>query len=398
MGLRSAERAIVTAPPNIELWSDLARGWPIELGPHWLSAEWARVTPRSTLTFGDRAAASWLMIDGNEERQGYVAYDLLLDYYVDEALRDAALTTDLDQERCARVRERAMPLRTARTATIATISSYFPGIVWDLGLGDEAAERAVHDLVDRVRAAARDQSAAVLAVSNVPPSDPFAPLRAVLAGMGFIRTESAPDSELTVSSGGFNAYASAMRPSMRTVVRREQRTFAQAIDRVATEDASRLAAPDLVPLLMRHHTKYGHAGSEASFRDRLVRMSSHGANVRVLVAEKAGQAIGFTALVLDSTHGRLVPRLFACDVNDVFAYFNLVFYELVRVGASWGFNTIALGSTAYRAKLLRGAQLRGRSTWLLPLDEDLRAIIEESAAYRNEVEAARRAALTALER
>jgi hypothetical protein len=185
---------------------------------------------------------------------------------------------------------------------------------------------------------------------------------------------------------------------MRTVVRREQRTFAQAIDRVATEDASRLAAPDLVPLLMRHHTKYGHAGSEASFRDRLVRMSSHGANVRVLVAEKAGQAIGFTALVLDSTHGRLVPRLFACDVNDVFAYFNLVFYELVRVGASWGFNTIALGSTAYRAKLLRGAQLRGRSTWLLPLDEDLRAIIEESAAYRNEVEAARRAALTALER
>jgi hypothetical protein len=185
---------------------------------------------------------------------------------------------------------------------------------------------------------------------------------------------------------------------MRPTVRREQRGFAGAVDRVVIADASRLLDPDLVPLLAAHHRKYGHAGAEASFRDRLARVSSYGDGVRLLVAERAGRALGFIALVLDRDHGRLVPRLFACEDNDVFAYFNLVFYEPVRVAALWGFGAIALGSTAYRAKLLRGARLQPRSTWLAPLDESLRGILEDAAAYRSELEAARAGALAALER
>ncbi|HMG56420.1 MAG TPA: hypothetical protein VK601_23130, partial [Kofleriaceae bacterium] len=68
------------------------------------------------------------------------------------------------------------------------------------------------------------------------------------------------------------------------------------------------------------------------------------------------------------------------------------------VAAAWGYAAISLGSTAYRAKLLRGARLLPRSTWLLPLDPGLRGLIADAAAYRSELEAARRDALAGLER
>ena len=384
--------------PDLAAWAALARGWPIELGPRWLAAEWARVTPRSAIAFGARAAASWLLVDGSEDRHGYVAHDLLLGPDVDDALRDAGRTTAADLARAAELRHRTAALRTAPTATITTVSSYFPGIVWDAELAAGAAELAARGVVEQVTAAAQRQGAAVVAVANVPDTERFAPLRAALAGLGLIRTAAAPDSELAAVPGGFPAYARALRPSMRPAVRREQREFSRAIDRVVVEDAARLRAPDLVPLLAAHHGKYGHADAHAAFGDRLARTSSHGDHVQVLVAERAGRALGFIALVVDPAHSRLVPRLFACADNDVFAYFNLVFYEPVRVAAEWGFAAISLGSTAYRAKLLRGARLLPRSTWLAPLDPGLRGPIEEAAAYRSELEAARRAALAALER
>jgi hypothetical protein len=382
------------ALPDIASWATLARGWPVELGPQWLAAEWARVTPRSALTFGDRAAASWMLVDGGEARGGYVTYDLMLDAYVDEALRDAGRTSDLDRERCARLRERAAPLGNARTATVATTAAYFPGIVWDLDLDDAAAERAVRDVVERVLASAKCQGAAVVAVGNVPDCERFAPIRGALLSLGFVRAEVAPYTELVVPAGGFAAYMSAMHTS----ARREQRVFAQAIDRVAIEGASRLVESDLVQLLAEHYRKYGHANTLASVRNRLERVSSFGDNVKVLVAEIAGRAVGFTAMVLDPGRRRVVPRLFACEDNDAFVYFNLAFYEPVRAAALWGFGKIALGTTAYRAKLLRGAHLNVRSTWFAPLDEDLRGIVEEVAAYRSELEAARRDALAALQR
>lgn len=387
----------MTAPPDLAAWAKLARGWPVELGAAWLAAEWARITPRSALAFGDRAAASWLLVDGDETRGGNVAYDLLLDGYVDEALRDAGRTAAEDLARCAMIRERAAALRTARTATITTTSAYFPGILWDVELAGADAVRAVRGVVEQVMASARQQAAAVLAVANVPDTEQFAPLRVALAGLGLVRTELAPDSELAVPAAGFEAYASALRPSMRPAVRREQRAFARAA-RVVVEDAARLLAPDLVPLLAAHRRKYGIVDAEAAFRDRLARVSSYGDDVKVLVAEQAGRALGFTALVLDRDHRRLVPRLFAVADNDVFAYFNLTIYEPVRVAAQWGSGHIALGSTAYRGKLLRGARMRPRSIWLAALDDDLRGIVEDAAAYRSELEAARRTALAALER
>jgi predicted N-acyltransferase len=150
-------------------------------------------------------------------------------------------------------------------------------------------------------------------------------------------------------------------------------------------------------LLARHRRTYGHCDDDDAFRDRLARIRQYGDQVRVLVAERAGRAIGFTVVILDPTHARLVPRMFACEDNHAFVYFNLAFYEPVHAAAGWGLSTLALGATAYRAKLLRGAHLAPCANWLLPLRDDLRTPLAAAVAYRNELEAARRAALAALE-
>jgi hypothetical protein len=381
-------------PPDLAAWARLARGWPIELGARWLAAEWGRVTPRSALSFGEHAAASWLVVDGDELRRGYQAYDLVLGSAVEEALVDAGRTGAAELARCAALRTRAAPLREARTVTITTTASYLPGIVWDVELSAKQAAHAVREVVTQVTSRARQQSARVLAVAHVPETAAFAPVRTALAELGLVRSQSAPDSELAVPSGGLEPY---LRSSS-TAIRREQRAFARGVDRVVLEDAQRLLAPDLVPLLAAQRAKYGHADGEAAFRDRLVRTSLLGDHAKVLIAERAGRVVGFTAFVFDPAHGRLVPRLFACEPNHLFAYFNLAYYEPIRIAAAWGLRTIALGTSAYRAKLLRGVRLQTRSTWFAALDDDLRGVMEEAASYRSELEAARCEALAVLQR
>ncbi|HEX3758909.1 MAG TPA: hypothetical protein VHW23_09395, partial [Kofleriaceae bacterium] len=110
---------------ELAAWAELATGWPIELGARWLAAEWARVTPRSALALGPRAAASWMLLDGREPRRGYLAHDLLLGG-IDDALRDAGWTSSADLARWARLRECAAVLGAAPTATIATTACCFP--------------------------------------------------------------------------------------------------------------------------------------------------------------------------------------------------------------------------------------------------------------------------------
>ena len=80
----------------------------------------------------------------------------------------------------------------------------------------------------------------------MPEDERSAPLRAALSELGLVRAESAPDSALSVPSGGFETYAASVRPSMRSPVRRERRIFAAAVEAVELCDASNLLRPDLV--------------------------------------------------------------------------------------------------------------------------------------------------------
>jgi hypothetical protein len=390
----SAVAAAEPSPRKLDAWCRLSEGaWPVELGPAWLRAEWARITRQSYVTVHTadecaQAAASWLLLEGTEERRGYGVFDLLLDSHMDEAMCDAMLTSDEDAQRYAALRERAGALSSVRTATITTTSSYFPGVVWDNTLDGAMASRAARGTIEAVLAHAREQGASFAAVVNVPEEPPFDTLRHALEALEFVRVTSAPDSSLKIPAGGIDAYLQNIRRSFRQVVRKEMRVFAAAVDRVAVYGADRLLEPDLLELLDARYSKYGHATTPASIADRLSRVASID-GLRVLVVERAGKVAGFAALVPDVTHRRLIPRLSACSINDVYIYFNLIFYELIRLGAEWGFTELALGSTAYRAKLLRGAHLRPRATFLRALDDGYAQQLEEALAFRNEVEEAR---------
>ena len=378
------------APDLLRAWGDLAQGnWPVEAGTAWLEAEWARITPRSRLHVRPGSAAvSWLLVDGGEERAGFGAYELLLDAAAEDALQDAGSSDAADWDRLAQERARGAGLRQIRTATITTTAAYFPGVIWDRSLPPSEQRQAIRGAIEHVLADARASGASVLAVANVPEGPPFDLLRDELARLGLAQVACAPDSALPIPSGGLDEYLALLPPRYRQVVRREMRVFAGFIDRVAVYDAARLRARDLLELLRLRYGKYGHATHTASLMDRLVRVSAID-GVCVVVVERAGKAIGFAALVLDAQGRRLIPRLSACIDNDAFVYFNMIFYELIRLGSEWRFKELALGTTAYRAKLLRGARLRPLSNFSSALDGCMAAPLRAAMVYRNELERAR---------
>ena len=387
----------------LEAWDQLSvdDAWPVELKSEWLRAEWARVTPHSHLEICEvagrpRAAATWMLLDGSEERAGYGTYDVLLGYYVDEALRDAGLTSEEDLRRCSMLRERLRPLASRKTVTLTTTGTYFPGLVWDRSADEATRSLALCGMLGQVIEAARRIEASFLAVVNVPEDDLFQPLRDTLRAMEFVRVSAAPDSALRIPRDGIDGYIRTVRSSFRQAVRKERKAFLLHVDRVSIYDASRLEEHDVSELLLGKYEKYRHATAIASVRDRVKRIASID-GVRVVAAERAGKMLGFAALVPDRTRRKLVPRLSACLDSDAFVYFNLIFYELIRLGAEWGYEEIALGSTAYRAKMLRGAHLLDRSTFVRPLDGKNEAELHEGAAFRNGVEEARRRALMNLE-
>ena len=194
-----AVAAAEPSPRELDARCRLSEGaWPVELGPAWLRAEWARITRQSYVTVYTadecaQAAASWLLLEGTEKRRGYGVFDLLLDSHIDEAMRDAMLTSDEDAQRYAALRERAGALSSMRTATITTTSSYFPGVVWDITLDGVMASRAARGTIEAVLAHAREQGASFAAVVNVPEEPPFDTLRHALEALEFVRVTSAPD-------------------------------------------------------------------------------------------------------------------------------------------------------------------------------------------------------------
>jgi predicted N-acyltransferase len=84
---------------------------------------------------------------------------------------------------------------------------------------------------------------------------------------------------------------------------------------------------------------------------------SLGTNFKVLVATSAAGLQGTTAFAVLGKRGYLIyPGLVAQTDRAGFAYFNLVFYEPIRLGISLGLESIEYGNGVYEAKIRRGLQ------------------------------------------
>lgn len=333
-------------------WARLAAGWPVECGVAWTMAEAGRVSDRqfvTVVTDGARplAAATWLLLTGREERTGYSAPDLL---------RAAELPLD------ATVAAALLPC-----AGLVLPGTHQPAVLWDRELTGGELTAALELLVTAVAEEAARRGARSVALTAVPATSAWSPLRTLLARHGYVRAAQPPVAELELPAGGLDGYLAALPRHRRKNVRRELAAFAGAVDRVAVHDADRLLADDVVTLVHDRYRRYGHRTPAESVRARMAH-AQRLPGLTVLAAYRCGELHGFVAFAVDRPLGRTVPRFGGCRPDSFFGYFNLTFYEPVRHCHAEGLRSLGLGDGSYAAKQARGATLHARDAFVRALD------------------------------
>lgn len=374
---------------GLSVWSRLESGWPVECGATWLRAELGRVTPHQYLTFvsiGERplAAATWLLLDGTEDRRGYAAYDLLLGSELECCLRGLVDHPSGLDEAIAKARAALTAAVVVPCATAVLSGSSEPAVLWDRDLPNAYQATALAHLVDAVSAAAGRMTRAT-AFTNVPDTASWAPLRQALLRARYQPAAQPPLAVFHVPSDGLPGILAGLSRGRRKSIHQEMRRFARAVDGIRVAGSERLLADDVVDLQWQRYLKYGHRTSRDSTVERLVRAQDI-PDMVVLVAERDRRACAFHALVADHALRRLVSRFGGCEPNDYFAYFNVAYYEALRYAATHGFTELALGTESYGPKVARGARLQPRAVYVRGTDARLHAQIGRACAVRTSVE------------
>lgn len=327
-------------------WGALAAGWPVEVTGAWLAAESGRVTKKQYVTYvsgrqGWLAAATWMRLNGSEQRTGYTSGEL----------------SSADPDR------RWLPC-----ASVVMPGATQPAVVWDTALSSPELGETLSTLAAGLLTAAGEGDLASVAVANVPCGGLWRTWREVLGRHDFLPYGQPAGTLLAVPPGGIPEYLQALPRDRRKKCRREMRSFADAGVSVSEHGPERLLDGDLVTALHQRYAKYGHSTSLGAVRDRMERAQGL-PGVRVLVARERdnGKTIAFKAFVVDRAQRRIVSRFGGCLPNDVFAYFNVTFYEPIRYAAEHGLTSMTLGTGTYPPKLARGATLE-------PLDCFVRAL------------------------
>jgi uncharacterized protein len=202
----------------------------------------------------------------------------------------------------------------------------------------------------------------------------------------------AAEAVLDVVHGSLDEYLAGFGPVRRRSLRRERRRFTGA-GATVRRGGGELLGEDLVALQVALYRRHGHPADALLVRDRFRRARTL-PGLRVLRAELDGRPLGYTAFCEEESPARrVVGRLAAFADNDVAAYFNLAYYELVGHAIERSMATIHYGTEAYEAKLARGCRLVPLLTYVLPLTAGA-APVRAAAAFRD---AERRAWLRGLQ-
>lgn len=144
----------------------------------------------------------------------------------------------------------------------------------------------------------------------------------------------------------------------KTSIRRERVAFEARGYNVVSRSLEE-SIDTIAQLLANLESKYGHkASAEGEARElrALAAVANHLSNV--LILEYEGRAVGCILLFLyeGTIYGRSAG--FDYDVTgDAFEYFNLAYYEVIRLAIEKGYKRIDYGMATYRAKLARGAKV-----------------------------------------
>lgn len=341
----------------------------------WLHAQEGRVADRHWyLLVSDNAGqplggAALFLHDGTERHLAFRLPEVLAGEEVRQRARSVGLPPP-EQEDGWLAPDELMHLLVP-TLVCAVPSAYVPGLV----CRTPNAGPVVTRLLERIDQIASDVGARSVALFNVERGR-WPRLTEALTASGFVPVTLAAEAVLELSGGTFDDYAAGLGSGNRArEVRRERRRFLDSGAVVRLHGPDRLLCDDLIALQVEHHVKYGWPRDPAAVRDRFERTSRYLSDrIHVLTAcAPDGALLGYTAAIAEpftmnsstvDTNGALTPIMTASAPNDVFAYFNLVFYELIERALSVGASQLRFGTETYAAKLRRGCRLAPLDTFV----------------------------------
>jgi predicted N-acyltransferase len=203
-------------------------------------------------------------------------------------------------------------------------------------------------------------------------------LAAHKAGVRAVPVLLEPDAWINVPQGGWEAWVGSLPSKRRNTVRREVRSFEDAGLRIRhvglPECWERL--PEVANSMA---IKYGYSARTPDFIAEFGKyLESSGASARVALCTKGNEEdlLGFCMYYIhaDAIYLRWVSFNYDLLTGSK-EYFNLTYYDQVRLAVEVGAGRIHVGKKALDAKVLRGAHLR--PLWMLDLTED--SVLEEHA-------------------
>ncbi|MFH8724892.1 GNAT family N-acetyltransferase [Streptomyces termitum] len=198
---------------------------------------------------------------------------------------------------------------------------------------------------------------------------------ATLPGVATTAAPCLPTAVLRPRGDGLDAHVAALPASRRSLVRRDLKRLAAAGYRSRTVPADPAALETYAPLVVQVQVRHGEELTEEGAVRYLRRCLSLGGPAAegagtpddVVVTEVLDPTGRPVAFALGIVHGRgLHMRVFGCDYDGGHGghgeYFEATVYGPLRHALERGLDEVHLGVTSYRAKSLRGAELRPRQT------------------------------------
>ncbi|MEV4534074.1 GNAT family N-acetyltransferase [Asanoa sp. NPDC049518] len=204
-------------------------------------------------------------------------------------------------------------------------------------------------LVDRARALARAAGCEQVLLPHLDPP------QARWVGAYETAAVECDKAVLPVIWGSFEEYVSWLPTRRRTPVRRERRRFRESGVEVRERPMSQVVG-ELAPLLAATERRYGHAADlrQIEFHYTLLAMELADDFV-ALVAYLADRPVACSLLL--ACGDRWISKAWGCDyaaAGDQFLYFNLLFYEPVRLAIERSVSVLDYGTGGLETKTQRG--------------------------------------------
>jgi len=242
---------------------------------------------------------------------------------------------------------------------------YGPSLFACRGPGRQSQQEALHRLCREIEDVA-DERGWTVAVTGL--TDREQMLLEVLRARDFRETLGYPTAELEIRWDSWDGYLACMKRSRRNVIRRESRTFDEAGCRIRMLQRDEPIPPNAYELIQDHQLRNNNRTAHYSGDLISTLRRNLGSNTRLYVAEHQGELLGFFAAVVKDTAASAAFLGIGSHVKarNLFVYFNLVYYNLIREAAALGLHRIQYGTQVYDGKRLRGCSVMPTRLFLRP--------------------------------